>query len=171
MDNVTRSGKAIVVFLAIVLLTGAGCEPLRKKFIRKKKADVESNEAVAILDPIEYQEKVKPSIVIYQEHYNLWKVWHRDLETVVLEDLGDKKAASDLEQIRQHLTAMKNLLPVERQGAMAVNFGILEKFSQELAKPSALRRKSFLTSQLRALEKSIKNDFSPGKVQEALLSP
>ena len=60
--------------IVAVMMTTVGCEPLRKKFIRKRKAAQESSEDIPVLEPIDYPDKVYTAEDLYKQHYSLWQV-------------------------------------------------------------------------------------------------
>jgi hypothetical protein len=167
MDKSLRFG--MMLFLASAVLISSGCEPLRKKFMRKKKADVVQDKG-AIYDPIEYPAVVKTSAENYSQHYGLWKVWLGDLTLNMEGNANDKKIQYTLTQMQEQLAAMRNLLNPDFQTKVDGCLSEVAELSAEFAKPLALRNKAFLTSSIRSLDRRVKNDLALNKVRDHLVS-
>ena len=162
-----RMRISMILFLVFVVTVTCGCEPLRKKFTRKKKIAVD-NQAIAILDPIDYPDKIRSTAESYKEHYDLWRVWHSDLATIIEDNANEKKIRYTLGQMWEQLTAMQKLLTLESQKSMSVYINDVEVLTQEYEKPSAFRNKSVISSKVRALGRNVKEHFAPNKVQGSL---
>jgi hypothetical protein len=158
----------VVLMLVFAVGTTSGCETLRKKFTRRKKNQVVQNEQVAILDPIDYPDKVKSADQAYQEHYSLWKVWMSDLTSIVEDNANEKKVLYTLGQIKEQLTAMRALLRETAQNQMDVYLKEVDDLSLEFEKSAAFRSKSAVVSRIRTLSRNVRNDFAPQKVSQGL---
>ena len=84
--------KFFFYVLAFLFLIGgsSGCEPLRKKFTRKKKEEKVKG-VEPILEPIDYAPLIHAPIERYKYHYNLWHVWHKECITALSIKDNDKR--------------------------------------------------------------------------------
>lgn len=153
-----------VLFLMVAVLFASGCEPLRKKFVRKKKADQE-NQTVVILDPEDYAEKARDPLEGYTKHYQLWKVWVGELSLAVEDKRGDKKVSSTILRVQEQLKAMKKFLSEENQSVIDAYADDLNTISEEYEKPEQARNRVKISSLLRSHAREIKSHFAPGKVK------
>ena len=64
-----RSAIGIIIFLFLSTVLMTGCEPLRKKFTRKRKKDQES-EIMPVLDPIDYPARMDSPERRYRHFYS-----------------------------------------------------------------------------------------------------
>jgi len=159
----------IILFLASAVLTTSGCEPLRKKFVRKKNIDTTEDKLGAIYDPIEYTSVVKTSAEIYSQHFNLWKVWLGDLMTQVSDNANAKKLQSTVTQMQEQLSAMRGLLNADSQRQVDEYLVELEKLKVAFQKPLEMRNKTALMSQIRFLDRRVKDTLALKKVKDQLL--
>ncbi len=161
----------VVAFLLVFVVgTTSGCETLRKKFTRRKKNQVIENQQVAILDPIDYPDKVKSSDQAYQEHYALLKVWMSDLTLIVEDNANEKKVLYTLSQMKEQLMAMRAFLKETVQNQMDVYLKEVDDLSLEFKKSEAFRSKPAVVSRIRTLSRNVRNDFAPQKVSESLVA-
>lgn len=158
---------AVAILIVMTILSAAGCEPLRKKFIRKKKGE-DQPQITAILDPVEYPEKVKTIGQIYEEHYAIWKVWQAELETNLINNANDKKVRSTIRQIKEQLTSMRLLLKEDVRPAMDPLIVRIDRLDNVFDSSPDLRNKDLVLSRVRALGKDIKNQYAPRKISGLL---
>ncbi len=158
----------MVLALCLVVFVTTGCEPLRKKFVRKKKDGDETTQVTAILDPQDYPEKIKAAGEIYKEHYGLWKIWQNDLLLSVEDDRGDRRVLSTINQMQEQLRAMGNLLTENKRQALDSQFNELRFIENKFQNSSAFRNKDELTSRIRLLGRTMRDNFSPEKVKDSL---
>lgn len=144
-------------FLVVMVGVNSGCEPLRKKFIRKKKADAAEIQTTVVLDPIDYPDIVKTAGQIYQQHYNLWKVWQSELETIVADNANEKKVRYTLGQLKEQLSRMRDLLQKPAQVEMDRCIQDIEDLYAEFEKSAGFRNKTMISSKIRALRRNIKD--------------
>lgn len=159
--------SAVTIFLVVSFICAAGCEPLRKKFIRKKKNE-EQTQVTAILDPIEYPGTIKTIGNIYEERYAIWKVWQDELETNLINNANDKKIRSTIRQIKEQLTALRLLLQEDARPGMDPFFVRLDRLDNIFDNSPDLRNKDLVLSRVRALGKDIKNQYAPRKISGLL---
>ncbi len=169
--SIEKRGLVFVVIAGLLTVTMAtsGCETLRKKFVRKKKA-ADVPEVEAILDPIDYPEAVKSPEKTYRYHYSLWQVWFKDLSVMVDQNTGnDKKALYNLNQMLAQMEEMKKLVASEKQAPYAKNIEKINGPLVEFRKPSPMRNRSILQSKMSQLEKDVRNNLRLELVQDALI--
>ncbi|MFH1395439.1 MAG: hypothetical protein ABIH09_04700 [Candidatus Omnitrophota bacterium] len=98
-----------VIIVCFLLMMSSGCAQIKDKFIRKPKkeeVDLKRYRAVRTYD-------VRPSIELYQKRYVLWKVWHKELLSV-LRDSNHKKKVVAIDQEISNLCDMRNMLNKEK---------------------------------------------------------
>lgn len=159
-----------ILMVALVVMVGvnSGCEPLRKKFIRKKKIDAVETQSTVIFDPIDYPDIVKTTVQIYQQHYDLWKVWQSELEAIVADNANEKKIQYTLGQMKEQLNGMRDLLQKPAQEAMDRYMQDMEELNSEFEKSAGFRNKVMISSKIRALRRNIKDHFAPNKITDSL---
>ncbi|MCB9757619.1 MAG: hypothetical protein H6753_04245 [Candidatus Omnitrophica bacterium] len=159
------------IFMVILIVTvgvGSGCEPLRKKFVRKKKTDAAENQTTVILDPIDYPDIVKTAAQIYQQHYDLWKVWQSELETIVADNANEKKVQYVLGQIKEQLNGMRDFLQKPAQEKIDLYIQDIQQLNLEFEKSNGFRNQTMILSKIRALRRNIKDQFAPNKIANSL---
>ncbi|MBU0684166.1 MAG: hypothetical protein ABIH85_03255 [Candidatus Omnitrophota bacterium] len=158
--NAFRFQTVIVMFLILVM--SSGCAQIKDKFIRKPKdeeVDLKRYRAVRTYD-------VQPSIELYQKRYVLWKVWHKELLSV-LRDSNHKKKIIAIDQEISNLVDMRNMLTKEKgeelQKIIVQMMDIQNMIKrQKVATGNEVR----IRVKLEALGRQIKGDFNYNKVQD-----
>lgn len=147
---------AIIVFLFVNL---TGCETMRKKFTRKKKAPVRM--------PRIYQVKKyekKPTPELYKKHYAFWASWQSELISVL--GRNHKKDMRCIEEIIGNLNDMQNMLIGEKADQLKGHIDKLLKvkdiiFNEELTQAN----KDYVKRTLEREDRAIKRLFSYKKVK------
>ncbi len=168
MNRILQRGMVFLLVGAVTMTSG--CEPLRKKFIRKKKDDTSENQTAAILDPVDYPANVKSVGQVYSQHYSLWKVWLRDLEDIVADNASEKRVSHTLAQMREHLVAMQQLLKDVSREKIEIYVTEVDNLSREFEKSAPFRNKIALTSRIHNLGRKVKKFFAPDKIKDELKS-
>lgn len=156
--------KRLLALALIVplLLNVTGCETMRKKFTRKKKAPVKA--------PRIYQVKryeVKPTPELYKKHYVHWMTWHSELLRVLGEN--HKKDLSCMEGITSNLNDMRNILVPEKGDVLKTHIDKLLKVRQILISEDLTTfNKDYIRRVLEAEDRAIKREFSYDKVKDSL---
>lgn len=158
---------SVFVFLILAIFTNSGCEPLRKKFVRKKKDD-QGRQINVILDPQDYPEQTKTPLDAYRQHYQLWKIWEGELSLAIEEARGDKKVLAAVERMQIELNAMQKILPPAEQKALESAIEDLTKINAEYEKGEAIRNRAIVSSVLNSHRRNVKNNFSPDKIKDLL---
>jgi len=157
-----------ICFFLVAALSVDGCEPLRKKFTRKKKKENVENEAVPILEPIDYPAKVYSPSETYQHHYSLRQVWHNELLNLILEKGYDKRKLYLIDQVILNTQAMQNLLVEEGQASLAGSLEELRKVKADLEDPVPTRNLSALKRELILIDKDIREDYKFSAIEGVL---
>ena len=153
--------------LCLVSLTAAslGCEPLRKKFTRKKKNTEVSQEFIPVLEPVEYAEKSKTPEEKYKHYYSLWKVWERDLMENFDQMNNDKRYKYLLGEMIAQLQEMKKHVKEEKQTELSQMIDGFSRVLGEFDKPQAVRNMPSIKRELEVYSKKIRTSFKPQLMQ------
>ncbi|MCK5215788.1 MAG: hypothetical protein KAR05_10615 [Candidatus Omnitrophica bacterium] len=154
---------ALIVLVGCMSLMLSGCEPLRKKFVRKKKKGREK-EVLPILEPIDYVAKKESSPEIYRKYYAMRKVWHKDLLMALEEGGRDKHVLYVIDKEIMLLVDMKNLLQEAKQKGIEAQIQKLRKIEADLNRPEAFRNQDAMLKNLIRIDRDIRNDFKPDVV-------
>ncbi len=108
----------ILICLICSVFLSSGCETLRKKFTRKKKA-VQSTEPMVIV-PRDYSAHPFPSDVLYKQYFSYWKSWNQELIESIAGSATYKKILECSEQTVTNLLKMESYLKEEQATALHV---------------------------------------------------
>ena len=175
MNNFKASGEVLFNKLVIVILVFmmipilSGCEPLRKKFKRKKKKSSASAEIMPILDPIEYPEKIKSVESKYKHFYSLWRVWHRDMMIAFLRETNDKRMVYYINQLIVQLDELQQLVIGEKKQELLKFKSRLENIKLKYDKPAGLRNKDGMKKEVGLIGKKIMREFKIDKMKDSLV--
>ena len=148
----------LLIFIASVFLEG--CEPLRKKFTRKKKKERTEEIEVPILEPIEYPAKVFSPQDEYKRYFSLWRVWCKELLQGLEESSSQKRRVYLVNQVLKNLTGMQNLLPPEKQEGLEKGIGRLQKMLTDIQAPVSTRNISSWRNEVASVEKVINREYT-----------
>jgi hypothetical protein len=163
--GLTVTNRNIICFLCIVALLLSGCQPLRKKFTRKKKKEREESEKfIPILEPIDYPPRVYTLEQDYKKHYSLWKIWDTDLVQSIENNDSDKRQKYLLSKALGELEEMEALLGEGKQAGFGTILEQLREVQKEYEKPAVMRNKITIKKQLALRAKEIRNQYSPKHV-------
>ena len=160
-------GVVLMVGLLAVSLILEGCEPLRKKFTRKKK-DVKEVESIPLLEPMEYPAKVYSTAETYKQHYALWNVWQKELSTIMLDRDNGKRKVYLLDHVILNLQALKSLVVHAKQWSIDKNLKALKEIRNDLTAAMSTRSMSTLKLSLSQIEKAIRNEFKFEAIKDYL---
>jgi hypothetical protein len=146
---------------AAVVLSSAGCEPLRKKFTRQKKKDQLRNEIIPVLEPIDYPAKHHGTKEAYAEHYSLFKVWFSDFDTSRGQAASEKKLVYDLDAALKELNEMEKLLKSPSKDALVKIRDQVQLIRDEFEKPKAFRNEGRVNSAFSSANMAIRKKFKP----------
>lgn len=162
----------IFVFCLLVLFVGglSGCEPLRKKFVRKKK-ETKQKEFIPVLQPVDYPARYQTPGEQYQYHYSMSKVWQKDLMTTLDEEASDKRVLYNLNEMITHMEAMEKILTGPKQADIQKWIMTAQNAAKQMEVPEAVRMQARMEKDLDELGKALRAEFSYKDVEEAIPSP
>ena len=165
-----RKSVGMFVLVLSVAVMSNGCEPLRKKFVRQKKKDASaSSEAVPILTPEVYPEKVFDPLKEYKQHYGLWGVWYKDYVSIAEEGGSDKRQRYVLTQMFTELEKMEKLIVDEKKSGLTQLKNDLQGVLDIMKTPAVMREDSTVQGKVRAIDDRLRNNFDIERVQDALV--
>lgn len=156
----------IILFCCLCLLVfaAAGCAPLRKKFIRKKKRDAQQNQSfIPVLEPLDYPQKVYSPEERYRHHYSLWKVWDSDLLQAMGRGDSDKRQKYLLGRTIEQLEEMRTWLTGEKGEELAALVDDLRAVQRDYEKPASVRNEFSIRRKIERHAKKIRTGFAPGR--------
>ncbi|MFA5038457.1 MAG: hypothetical protein WC732_02120 [Candidatus Omnitrophota bacterium] len=106
-----------VVLVVAFIVSSAGCETLRKKFIRKRKTP-QSREAM-IITPRDYSAHPFPNHVLYRQYFTYWKAWNQELVTALNDRASHKKVVDCMDQALINLKKMSTYLLEDKAKSLA----------------------------------------------------
>ncbi len=158
-------GLALVLMVSIVF---GGCASVHRKFTRKKK-NVQDDEVIPVLNPIDYPPPVFTSMDRYQQFYDLFKIWHKDIITVLDDGPSDKQILYKFSQMAVQLEGMKGLLQgaaLDRLNAALDEYG---KVVGIYEKSAAFRSEMEIKSRVKNLGEIVVDDLKPDLVKKDLI--
>lgn len=160
---VVLSRMVLGVFVLSVFLTTTGCEPLRKKFTRKKKEN-QVSEAVPLMAPEEYPVASKTVAGLYRQEYAMLLMWLGEMKEAVEEKASNKKLNYCLARMISLMEEMQTMLQGQAQEKLLTHLKHVKALSTEVVEPEGFRNKSKMTRDLRELDKQIRKDLRPAAV-------
>lgn len=160
MDNQRKKGWIIFVLIGALTFSSAGCEPFRKKFVRKKKGE-QKEKFIPVLDPIDYPPKIVTSEDQYKHAYSMWKVWSSDYIKSFEEKDSDKKQKYALAQSLKALEDMKSAAGDERKAGIDQLITNVNAINAEYDNDSNLRSSYQIKSRFEKVQSQVRNQFSP----------
>lgn len=158
--------KICLLCALVILVSGlSGCEPLRKKFTRKKK-ETKQQEFIPVLQPVDYPDQYESPAEEYQYHYSLAKVWHKDVMTALDEDASDKRLMYILAQMIVHMEAMQQLLTGAMEEEMRGWVETAKSVVEQLQVPAPVRKQFQIETDLKVIGKAIREKFEYENVKD-----
>lgn len=142
----------------------SGCQPLRRKFTRTKKKS-KAKEVQPILEPIDYEAKIKSPVNQYAQHYHLWQVWQRDLARAIENQDNDKRQKYLMRMMMAQLQEMKIWLVDSKKQELNTYITTLSHFDNEFERPVQLRNVTSMKSTLRTTASKIRLNFKPKSLE------
>lgn len=174
MIKTRHVGKKVVILMVLCSfsLTAAGCEPLRKKFIRQKKKDKEANSAAApILEPIDYPRSSYSVEKDFAYRYSMWNIWYKEYKTVVYSiqhrkaDSTQKKEVSIINQLISQVEEMDELVTDQKRVELAKIKEDLNKILEAVHAPDAFRDSLSIGRDLYQIDKEFRSRFNPDNME------
>ena len=163
--------NSFVIFICLVamIFSSVGCEPLRKKFVRKKKEEKESG-IIPVLEPMDYApKKMYSPLEQYQRHYSLWKVWDRELMQAIQEGKNPKAQKYNLAQLIEQIEEMQKWAREEKQKELFVLIQELHGIQKDLDQRSVTQSTFKMIKTLERNSKMIRHRFNPKLMAEFLI--
>ena len=146
------------ILLAVSLL---GCDSVRRKFVRKSKAQKAGEDYIPVLEPVDYSVAQQPAVERYKYHYSFWCALDKELITEVEANDNDKKQKFLLARLIVHAQQMQQLLVEEKSEIFKKIAEDLAKIGQELEKPANVRNIYFMKRSLMTADHTIRQDYNP----------
>ena len=159
--------KAWMAVMLIGCIFLSGCSPeWKKKFIRKRKKDLDGPQAILVLQPD--HKAVFPAAIRYKEHYAFWKSWHGEL----LDSFGQirKRDIRYMDGVIGELQSMQILLsgqPAQRLRQILVELSDLQ--AQWERTPSTGQIPISHRGRLESLQREIGKSFHYSDVKDSIL--
>ena len=168
-----RMGRTFMVYvvLAGLCFASSGCEPIRKKFIRQKKNDKNAvSKRVPVLEPELYPSKENDPFAAYKHHYELFRVWVRDLDAVLMAKSPRRKQLYVYNQAVKHLEAMENLLDGKNSEDIARLRKELAQVNRVLFETPGINPESAARDHLRMADKLLRKNLKPEIIADSFSS-
>lgn len=156
----SKKSWAVLLCLALIALETTGCEPFRKKFVRKKKED-RNEKFIPVLDPIEYPAKVYSAEDQYKQAYSLWKVWSSDFVKSLEENESDKKQKYNLAQSLKALEDLKHHVNDEHKIKFDGLISQINELNSEYEKAVNMRSIYQMKSRVEKMMSQVRNELNP----------
>ena len=169
--NLKLQKKFCAVLCGLLILTflTSSCEPLRKKFTRKKKKEKEAQEEILpILEPIEYPVAEFSPEREYKHRYSLFKIWMKDLSTDLYERGNIKKQLYDTDQLIEQVNKMQELVVEEKKKEFSSIEGTVKAIKTELQTPQPLRNDYKIKKNLDDIDKGMRHKLNFQTIQNSL---
>lgn len=166
--NFTPRNLIGIMLIFVVMLNLTGCEPLRKKFIREKKND-QSEESLAVLDPIDYPARMVNAGENYAYHFSMWNVWQKDFMNLLAKETNEKRKQHTIGQVLLQLKEMKRWLNIDKAAELDKIIGRYEIVLSEVSQPIQFQQLNKIRRSCLDLQSDIKNNFNPKQITDYLL--
>ncbi len=127
-----------VVLVIMFCMSLEGCTSVRRKFVRKKK-NVQEEEVIPVLNPIDYPPPVLTSMDRYQQFYDMFRIWQKDILMTLDERPSDKQILYKLSQMAVQMEGMKGLIKGEALNYLKTAISEYEGILAAYEKPAAFR--------------------------------
>lgn len=157
----------MVAFMLTVTVTLTSCDPLRKKFTRKKKKDAvaEDRAFTPVLEPEEYLPPEMDPVEGYKQHYAFIKGWYNDLWSLLREKNAEKRVLYTLKQVSSHIEQMSAMVKPSVRLDLEKLQGYLSYYKIAMHDQPHMRNIARIQSDLRAFDRHLRQKLSPQKVK------
>ncbi|MFA5259728.1 MAG: hypothetical protein WC450_00700 [Candidatus Omnitrophota bacterium] len=156
----------LILGLLAIQIVFSGCEPVRKKFIRKKRTSDLETSVQPVFEPEEYPAAVLSPEDQYQGHYNRVLVWDKEVISNMEEKAGDKRIVFSLNACLKELEGMEGLLPEPSLGLLRQIKAEMEKIRDEFSQPAAYRPYQSYVKDVLSLDRRIRQTLKTAFGQE-----
>ena len=157
---------SFICCFVILILFLSGCQPLKRKFTRKKKKGKVLQEFIPVLEPIDYGPSTITSKDRYSKHFSLWRIWEKDFVQNVSSETNDKRMKYLLNQMVEHLNEMRKWIVEEKRNELDQLISEIIKIKKEFNKPAQSRNTNAIKRRVESNARKILRDFKPGTVDE-----
>lgn len=146
-----------------VAFTSIACQPLKKKFTRKKKVD-EEDKIQPVLDPIEYVPLAADPVKQYNHYYKLWWAFHKDLKNDFQQEERPKRLSYLASQCVKHLTELLPLTEGDQREELESIIKGYKRLQSKMSAPLVRSEQYSIMRQLDGLAKKMRLKLSPKMV-------
>jgi len=158
--------RILFVTLIVFCIAATGCQPLKRKFTRRKKPGDKKENFVPVLDPIDYAPRIESAEKRYRYHYSLWQVWHKELIQSARWDESEKRQKYLLSQLFLQMEEMKRWVVEEKEIEISDVLSDLQKIQNIYSKPEQLWDYNAIKRRLERIGKKVRNSIRPEIMQE-----
>ncbi len=164
--KVLSTSLVLLIFCFSVL--ASGCEPLRKKFTRKKKISTGEQEFEPILEPIVYPEKIFNPSDEYEKRFSLFRVWQKEFISAIDDRSHEKRLNYLMNNLMTQIEEMQGLLSDKKSSELKVQIDRLKECQVNLQKPEGFRDLTSVKRKVKSVSNEIISDFSLDSVKEQI---
>ena len=169
--SIRRNLLLMCALCLVVTLVSSGCEPLRKKFTRQKKKNQAVNDKfIPVFEPEEYPVKQYGAQEAYGQHYSLFRVWFSDFTTGYEQRDNEKRQVYDLDAALKELGEMEKVLKSPAKDDLAKVRKQVQFIRDEYEKPQAFRNAARIRSELRDIDRTMRNKFKLENIQGSFVT-
>ena len=167
MRKIKVQNVSVIILLLVFAFSilASGCEPLRKKFTRKKKTNVENQEFEPILDPMEYPEKVVDFAADYRYRFSLFRVWQKEFVSGIEDKAHGKRLQYLMNSLIAQIEEMQKLLVGNKAVALGKEIKVFKGFQAELNQPEAFQNLQSMKRKVKTVSNFIISNFSFSSVE------
>lgn len=158
---------SLLIVLCFLLLTTAGCESFRRKFIRKSKMPPKKEEVVVTFQ--DYPDAPFPKDIVYKNYLLYWRSWVDELDVALVSGGSRKKRIDCAEQAIGNLVSMQQMLVEEKRPGLEKYIDELRDIKIKAASDNINEvMANSLSSKLRRHKIVIERDFRYEKIKDTL---
>lgn len=161
--------KSYVINFALLLICAlvlSACQPIKKKFVRKKKA-ADEDVVQPVLDPIDYAPIYTSDVGRYEQHYRLYLVWQKDLDEAFVRQERQKRLEYLTQQTVGELGKMRSFVGIEHADGLDAIIKKYNKFITDLDNPKSPAQLRSIQIKTNQLLREVKSDYHPDNIFES----
>ncbi|MDP8266006.1 MAG: hypothetical protein P9M07_03570 [Candidatus Aceula meridiana] len=158
-----------VLGLFFVSVFTTGCEPLRKKFTRKKSSDRVEVVDEPILDPIDYPDRVYDSVADYKYRFSLFHVWKKEFISSIDDNATPKRMQYLLGSAIVQAEEMSKLLKAEKRVALEKDIVGLKAIQKKIEGPEQFYNAADIKRKTNSLSQKIRSDYNPRDIEADII--
>lgn len=161
---------SLVIGFVLLVTTLQGCEPLRKKFTRQKKGDMQEQEYEPVLDPIDYPEKIYDPKADYAYRFSLLRVWEKELMAGIDDRASGKRLQYFLNNIIVQLEEMNKLVTEDKKSALTKAIQDFQSVLQTVSQPAQFYNVRDVGLRVEQISNPIFNEYKPQLMESNIKS-